>query len=546
MGLIQESIAKIFGVEFKTKDTDKDIDSPVRRDYDDGAAEVVTVGGGTFFQGYENIFDNIQKEHQLISEFRKLASCPEVDDAIEEIVNDAIVYPKNNKYPVKLDLENVEMSDPVKKKIVEEFEHILSLLKFGSKAHIYFRKWYVDGRLVFYIDTAGKVKKKGVDTFINLDPVDVKKIRKMNLSNTEGAEVIDSIEEMYIYIANSRMHNAFVGRPIGSYTIDGERQKGTKLTSDSVVYVTSGLTREDGQVLSYLYKALKVANQLNELEEALVIYRIARAPSRRVFYVDVGTLPTQKAESYLSSLMGKYKNKISYDPVKGTMATQSKQKAMLEDIWIPRREGGSGTEIDTIEGSDSFNGIIEEVQYFKHKLYTALNVPISRLEAESTFNFGKTGEITRDEVKFSKFITHLRQRFADGLFSQMLKTQGILKKLFDDKEWRDIIEPNLSYIFEEDSYFAEMKELDVLQNRLEVLDGMAEHTSVYFSKNYVRRNVLYQTDDEVAELKKEREKEAKEEPDDDEYGDDDGGGFGNRPAPKSEPAQDPEAEPDEQ
>lgn len=502
----------MFGLDLKTDHYEKEIGNPVRRTLDDGAVETFAAVGGNYFQEYDNVLNDISQEHKLIGAFREAANCPEVDDAIEEIINDAIVYPKGNLYPVKLELSDVEMSQNIKDKITDEFEYILSLMDFDTKAHIWFKKWYIDGRLPFYIDTEQTKKlKSGIDDLVYIDPINIKKIRNITIGETDdGVEIIKNIEEMYIYVANNFTNDKFIGRQINTYNINGEKYKGTKLSPDAVVYVTSGLMNNENQVLSWLYKALKPANQMNELEEALVIYRLARAPSRRVFYVDVGNLPTQKAESYLSRLIGTIKNKMSYDTSTGKMSSDKRQKSMLEDIYLPRREGGKGTEVSTIEGSDTFSNVIDEVQYFKHKLYTALKVPISRLDADTTFSFGRDGEITRNEVKFSKFINHLRLRFSSDLFNQLLKTQGVTKKIFTSEEWNDILEPNLTYVFEEDSYFTELKQLDVLKSRVETLSDVDEFSRKYYSEDYIKKKILFQTDEEIEQYKKEREEEQKE------------------------------------
>ncbi len=510
---LYESIAeKLFGIELTRRSAEQDEGLPVRKEYDDGAAEVVTASGGIYFHGYENVLESISTEHDLVTEFRRLANVPEVANAIEEIVNDGIVYPKDGGFPVKIDLANVELSENIKKRIMDEFDAVLKLLEFDEKAHIRFKQWYIDGRLPIYIDTTDTVGKEGIKSLIRIDPTEVKKIRNITIDTDDnGIEVVKDIEEMFIYIITDNLNNKFLGRSVNTYSINGESQKGTKISPDAIVYATSGLTDEKGNVHSYLYNAIKSANLLDSLEESMVIYRISRAPLRRVFYIDTGNLPPQKAESYLQSLISKYKQRVSYDSKTGRMSSSSRQKAMLEDYWLPRREGGKGTEIDSVGGNDTFSSIIDELQYFKHKLYTALNVPVSRLDSDASFNFGKDGEITRDEVKFNKFINQLRKRFAHELFTDLLKIQGILTKVFTDEEWRTVIEPNISYIFEEDSFFAELKDLDILQNRMEAVDAISDHVDTYFSKTYIKRKVLFQTEEEIKELQAEREKEAKEE-----------------------------------
>lgn len=522
---ITTSLGKLFGLEVQTSsnshsEKEKSIDSPVRNIKTDGAVEIVSASGGIFYQGYDNVLASLKSERELVLQFRKMSTCPEIRNAIEEIVNDAIVYSKNEKYPVKLDLNDVEMSKAIKDKILECFEYILSLLHFDKEAHILFRKWYIDGRLPFYIlpfDKAEKLYankvKKNIKNLIYIDPLDIKKIRELEMAPSKtdkNVEVIKKINEMYIYFASPKMQNNFIGQAVSQIFINGQSYQGIKFTPDSIVYSTSGYQDDKGNVLSYLYDAIKVANQLESLEESMIIYRVSRAPSRRVFYVDVGNLPTSKAEQYLNSLIGKYKHKVSYDSSKGKVSSDAVQKAMLEDYWLPRREGGKGTEIDTISGSDSFNSVPDELQYFKHKLYAALYVPVSRLETETMFTFARTGEITRNEVKFSKFITHLRKRFSHELFDKLLKLECVMDKICTEKEWNDVIQPNLQYIFEEDSYFAELKNMDMLRSRLELLGTITDFVPTYFSQEFVKRNVLFQTDEEIKELEKQREKEKKE------------------------------------
>lgn len=511
---------KLFGLELKVPEKDKkkerEIGSPVIRIKDDGAAEIVTASGGVFYQSYSDVAQSITTERDLVLQFRKMSTCPEIHSAIEEIVNDAIVYPRSGKYPVKLDLQFTELSASIKNKIVDAFDYILFLLQFDRKAHIWFRNWYIDGRLPFYIlpyeggeRPFGKTKR-GIKNLIYIDPLDIKKIRELEMEPSEDdvqVEIVKDINEFYLYFASPNMDRNFIGHEVISTYIDGNNLSGIRFQPDSIVYATSGYQDDCGNVLSYLYNAMKAANQLNSLEESMLIYRLSRAPSRRVFYVDVGNLPTSKAEQYLTSLIARYKNRVAYDSEKGKISSDAIQKAMVEDYWLPRREGGKGTEISTIQGSESFHSVTDELEYFKYKLYTALYVPISRLDSQNTFTFGKTGEITRNEVKFSKFINHLRRRFASELFNQLLRTECIMEKIVSPKEWNEILEPNIQYIFDEDSYFTELKELDVLASRTALLQSITDFVPTYFSQEFVKKNVLFQTDEEIAELERQRKRE---------------------------------------
>lgn len=521
---------KLFGLEIKTPKKDKraelEVNSPIFRLRDDGAAEIITGSGGVYFQSYSDFMQTLNNERELVLQFRKMSTCPEINNAIEEIVNDAIVYPRSERYPVRLDLEEVEMPQGVKDKICDAFDYLLSILEFDEKAHIWFRMWYVDGRLPFYLlpfeggeRQYGNVKR-GLKNLIYIDPLDVKKIRELEVQPSEedvNVDIIKDINEFYLYLASERMDRYFIGREIREVYIDGNTFSGVKLTNDSVVYATSGYQDDFGNVLSYLYDAIKAVNQLNSLEESMLIYRISRAPSRRVFYVDVGNLPTSKAEQYLSALIARYKNRVSYDTEKGKISSETIQRSMVEDYWLPRREGGKGTEISTLAGSDTFANITDELEYFKNKLYAALHVPISRLQtSETTFTFGKTGEITRNEVKFAKFIDHLRRRFANQLFHQILKTECIMEKILTEKEWNEIVQPNIRYIFDEDSYFAELKEMDVMASRIALLQTMTDFVPTYYSQEFVRKHVLFQTDEEIEELRKQREAEKEEAEENDE------------------------------
>lgn len=504
-----ERLFEAFGLDLKKNK----LDSPqiVKDTYDDGAVEVIDYGG-VYYDGYTDVLKAISNERELILLYREISFIPEVDQAVNEIVNDAIVYSKSEHFPVKINLDGVELTDNIKKKIFEEFENILGLLKFDNKADDTFRQWYIDGRMPFYLYVDENKKNNGITKIIAIDPTKIKKIREIKKKMIDGVEKIYDIDEKYIYFPDNNTPVEFVNKPLQSYNISGEMHRGIELTADSVVFSTSGLMDEMRiSVLSYLHKAIKPANQLNQMEDAMLIYRISRAPERRVFYVDVGNLPKNKAESYLQSLMARFRNKLSYNASTGKVRNESHIKSILEDFWLPRREGGKGTEISTIGGNTTFAGITEETNYFKQRLYRSLNVPIGRVDPEATFVFGKSGEITRDEIKFSKFINNLRNQFGQTIFDDILKTQLVLKKIIKFNEW-ETIQKGIFYQWEDDSHFSEMKELETLNLRMETLDLVNNHRDNYFSKGWIRRHVLFQTEEEIKELEKERDKEQETEP----------------------------------
>lgn len=502
----------IFG--FKIKKDEKQEPTVVVDQSHDGATQIVDYGG-VYFDGYEDILKSIKNESHLIKLYREISHIPEVDQAISEIVNDAVVYPKNESFPVQLNLDEVEASDNIKDKVIEEFENIMAMLNFDTRALDLFREWYIDGRLPVYIQVDEKRKSKGISKLVPIDPTSITKVREIKKSKDgkDAIEKIVDIQTYYVYNPDANTPREFTDMSYGNYNIQGRSVRGIKLTEDSVAYATSGKLDESRKyIISHLHKALKTAKQLCQIEDSMIIYRLSRAPERRVFYVDVGNLPKQKAEMYLQSLMSRFRNKLSYDSKTGEIQNQTHQKSILEDFWLPRREGGKGTEISTLGGGDGFAGITEETQYFKNKLYKALNVPTGRLDSDSTFVFGQSGEISREEVKFSKFIGNLRTQFGKSLFDKLLETQLVLKNVIKADEF-EILLDNIIYVWGEDSHFAEMKKLDVLMKRLEVLGEFEQYRDKYFSKTYARKNILFQPDEEVEELKKERKKEKTEEPD---------------------------------
>jgi len=497
----------LFGFEIKRKKNQpedrKGVVQVVVPENTDGARDVVSFGplGGHFVEVYDSgVVD--KDEYQLIKQYREMADCTEVDKAISEIINDSVTYEDNVPFPVKINLDNVELSDSIKTKIAEEFDNILYLLKFNDYGYEIFRQWYIDGRIYFHLIIDKNRIKDGIQKIVHVDSLFIKKIRNI-VRDQDG--VIEDIESYYIYKPPILSEAA----NIGTYSYS-QLEKAIKFTEESITYGTSGLLdAERKMVISHLHKAIKPANQLAMLEDAVVVYRVARAPERRIFYIDVGNLPKTKAEEYINAIMNRYRNKVAYNTSTGKIEDEKRYMAMLEDYWLPRREGGGGTEIDTIQGGDNL-GEMDDVAYFRHKLYESLNVPLGRLDSEnSIFNLARDNEITREEIKFSKFIHRLRNRFARGVFSDMLRKQLILKNILTSDDW-DTIDAHIVYQWEEDSHFAELKKLAMLKERIDVVEAMDQMIERYYSMEYIRSNILMQTDEEAKELAKQRDKEEQE------------------------------------
>lgn len=431
----------------------------------------------------------IKNENDLIRRYRESAQYCDCDSAIAEIVNEAIVA-ETTEPPVSIDLGNTKLTDSIKKKIDEEFDNILRLLKFDTKGHDYFRQWYIDGRLYFHI-ILSENQKEGIYELRFVDPRKIRKIKKINKEkNEKGIEVVKSIEEYYLY---------------NDKGITEQTTQGVKLSPDSIICVTSGLQDANtNMTMSHLHKAIKPVNQLKMMEDALVIYRISRAPERRVFYIDVGNLPKARAEQYVNDIMNKFRNKMVYDAVTGEVKDNRQHLSMMEDFWMPRREGGKGTEITTLPSGQTL-GQIEDIQYFQKKLYQSLNVPISRLDNATPFNIGRSSEITREEIKFNKFINRLRSRFST-LFKEALRVQLIVKGIIRPDEW-DNIEYDIRFDYQEDNNFAELKEAELINNRIATLQNLDNYVGKYYSVDWVRRKVLMQTDDEIKEIDAQIQKE---------------------------------------
>jgi hypothetical protein len=499
-------MARLFGFSIEDDEPlSPGVVSPVPQNNEDGTDHYLSSG---FFGSYVDIEGVYRTEFDLIKRYREMALHPECDSAIEDIVNEAIVSDTNDT-PIEIELSNLNASDGIKKKIRQEFKYILSLLDFDKKSHEIYRNWYIDGRLYYHKVIDLKNPHEGIQELRYIDPMKMRYVRqqkksekdKNRLSNINSDNPMDfefpQIEEYFVYSPK-------LTYPTGNPSSMGGSQ-GIKMSKDSVTYCTSGLVdRNKGSTLSYLHKAIKSLNQLRMIEDSLVIYRLSRAPERRIFYIDVGNLPKVKAEQYLRDVMMRYRNKLVYDANTGEIRDDKKFMAMLEDFWLPRREGGRGTEISTLPGGQNL-GEITDIEYFKKKLYRSLNVPPSRMDGEGGFNLGRSSEILRDEVKFSKFVSRLRKRFS-YMFHDMLKTQLILKNIITPKDW-DIMEEHIQYDFLYDNHFAELKDAELLNERLNMVQVAEPYVGKYFSQDYLRRKILRQTDEEIVEQDKIMKKE---------------------------------------
>ena len=476
-------MAELFGFRITRAKQDLGKDSITTPSPDDGSYDI---SGGGFYSSILDIAGRDRSDLDLINRYRSIAQQPECDSAIEDIVNESIVSDEKGQ-SVSLSLDRLNLSQTIKSKIREEFDEVLRLLDFNEKGHDIFRRWYIDGRIYYHKIIDSKNTKKGIQEVRYIDPRKIKKVRnkKVEKDQRTGLDVIRQIEDFYLY------NDKGLDQATGTAT-------GIKLTADSISYCPSGLidmTR--GNVLSHLNKAIKPVNQLRMIEDALVIYRISRAPERRIFYIDVGNLPKVKAEAYLKDVMNRYRNKLVYDAKTGEIRDDRNHMSMLEDFWLPRREGGRGTEITTLPGGSNL-GEIDDIQYFQKKLYRSLNVPVSRLAEETGFQIGRSDNITRDELKFTKFVQRLRKKFSN-LFSDMLKTQLVLKGVIAVEEWPAIKEL-LQFDYLQDGHFTELKNAELMQNRLDMLGTIESYVGTYFSKEYVRKHILRMSDDEIQEI----------------------------------------------
>ena len=488
---------KLFGFSIDdNQKTPPSVISPVPQTNADGVDNYISSG---FYGQYVDIEGVYRTEHELIKRYREMALHPECDGAIEDVVNEAIVSDLYDS-PVEIELSNLNASDKLKKTIRQEFKNIKEIMDFDRKSHEIFKNWYIDGRVYYLkvIDT--KRPQDGIQDLRYIDPMKMKYIRQEK-KKSKGQQVIDmnkgsdspqkmvepEIEEYFMYTPKPQYPTGMVSGAKG----------GVKIAKDSIVYCSSGLVdRNKGTVLSYLHKAIKSLNQLRMIEDSLVIYRLSRAPERRIFYIDVGNLPKVKAEQYLRDVMMRYRNKLVYDANTGEIRDDKKYMAMLEDFWLPRREGGRGTEISTLPGGQNL-GEITDIEYFKKKLYRSLNVPPSRMDGEGGFNLGRSSEILRDELKFTKFVGRLRKRFSN-MFNDILKTQLILKNIITPEDW-EMMSEHIQYDFLYDNHFSELKESELLQERLNNVATAEPYVGRYFSQDYLRRKILRQTDEEILE-----------------------------------------------
>jgi len=490
---------RLFGFEIKKQGEEPEPVSFAPPVEDDGA---VVVAAGGVYGTYVDLEGSAKSEAELVTKYRDMLNQPEVDQAVDDIVNEAIVS-ETEEQTVSINLDEVKSASPnIKKAIQEEFENILKLLNFRNQCYEIFRRYYVDGRLYYHAIINEKDTSKGLVELRYIDPRKIRKVKeiKKRKDRLSGATITEKAGEYFLY-SDKAIWNA--GNP--NLGMTNSSTGGIRIAKDSIIHVVSGLMDTNNTVvLSHLHKAIKVLNQLRTLEDATVIYRISRAPERRIFYIDVGNLPKMKAEQYLRDMMIRHKNKVVYDSATGEIRDDRKFMTMLEDYWLPRREGNRGTEITTLPGGQNL-GEMTDVAYFQKKLYRALNVPGSRLDAEQTFNVGRSTEITRDEVKFSKFVNRLRSKFSD-LFTKSLEKQLVLKGILTLEEWK-IISQDIKYDYAKDNYFAELKEIEMLRERASILRDMDDFTGKYVSHKWIRKNVLRQTDDEMEINDEEMEQE---------------------------------------
>jgi formylmethanofuran dehydrogenase subunit D len=471
----------IFGFNItKKKSNQKQVASPVSPPQDDGAT---LVSAANYYGISVDLDGSLKNENELIRKYRETCNYPDCDSAVEDIVNEAIVSDGINPI-VEINLEDLKISESIKTKVTDEFNTVLKLLKFSDKGHDMFRSWYIDGRIYYNILIDEATKKTGISELRYIEPQKIRKIKSLKKSKSPtGVEINVDADEYFLF--NDK------GLTAGT-------TQGVKLSVDSVAYCNSGkIDQNTGMVMSYLHKAIKPTNQLKMIEDALVIYRVSRAPERRIFYIDVGNLPKVKAEQYVQDIMNKFRNKLVYDANTGEIKDDKKHLSMMEDFWMPRREGGKGTEITTLDGAQNL-GQIEDINYFQNKLFQSLNVPLSRLRPDTGFSIGQSSTITRDEVKFSKFIGRLRNKFS-GLFSDILRIQLIAKGIIREDEWEEMLEC-IKYTFQKDNHYAELKNAEITQNRIATLNSIDMFVGKYYSINWVRKNVLMQTDEEIKEI----------------------------------------------
>ena len=484
-------MAELFGFQItRVKKTEDPKQSFTTTQADDGTQ---TVAAGGYFGQYLDMEGTAKSEADLISRYREISLHPECDMAVEDIVNEAVVA-NELKESVRVDTENLPYGKDIRRRIESEFSDILKLMNFNTKGHDIFRRWYVDGRIYYQKIIDRTSPTLGITELKYIDPRKIKKIREVRKTRPEGAKNLEIVDEFVEYYL-------FNEKGVSGTTSGG----GVKIAPDTIAFCPSGLVdQQKNIVMSYLHKAIKPVNQLRMIEDAVVIYRIARAPERRIFKIDVGNLPKVKAEQYLRDVMARYRNKLVYDASTGEIRDDRNYMSMLEDFWLPSREGGRGTDISTLPGGQNL-GEIADIEYFQKKLYRSLNVPVSRLESTQGFNLGRASEITRDELKFTKFVQRLRKKFTE-LFNDLLKTQLILKKVISEEDWHTISH-NLQYDFLQDGHFAELKQSEMMRERIQLVNEMRDMVGKYFSVEYMRKNVLKQSESEIAEMNKQIKQE---------------------------------------
>ena len=488
---------ELFGFTIgRTNQPKKSLQSFAKPEYEDGA---LPVSSGGVYGTYVDTDATIKTEFELVNRYRDMALQAECEAAIDDIVNEAIVT-SHEVPPARINIDNVNISDNIKEKIRTEFSEIIRLLDFNKKGVDIFKRWYIDGRCYYHVVIDEKQPKRGIQELRVLDPRKIKKVRESKKKEGNTATIpypSQQSETREFFVYNEK--GLYRGQGGASYqTSFGQAAAGIRIAPDAIIYNHSGLLNSSrSMILSYLHKAIKPLNQLRMLEDAMVIYRIARAPERRIFYIDVGNLPKLKAEQYLRDLMTKYRNKLVYDSNTGEIRDDRKHMSMLEDYWLPRREGGRGTEITTLPGGQNL-GDIEDILYFQKKLYKSLSVPISRLESEANYTIGRATEISRDEVKFTRFVNKLQTQFS-GLFNDCLERQLTLKGILSLEDWK-MIKTDIFYVYENDSHFAEMKNAELMQDRMNLLRDLSDYAGKYYSHDFIRKHILRQTDDQIREI----------------------------------------------
>jgi hypothetical protein len=503
---------ELFGFEIKRrKEENKNVQSFTEPANDDGAVNVSAAGGAV--SSFIDLEGTAKSEAELVQKYRGMIAQPEVQQAVDDIVNEVVNISSTDK-PIECVTDDLDLPDNIKKRIREEFDIVLKLLDFSNQGYDTVQKWYVDGRVNYHVMIDDSAPKKGIQELRFVDPRKLRKVREYakDKAGTNGNNGFTKRVKNEYFIYNDKGFHKNSGQISQGFDLNNSNQTGLRIAKDSIVNCNSGVLNENNTlVLSHLHKAMKPLNQLRMMEDAVVIYRISRAPERRIFYIDVGNLPKMKAEQYLRDMMTKHKNRLTYDMTTGDVRDDRRHMSMTDDFWLPRREGGRGTEITTLPGGQNL-GEMEDVLYFQKRLYKALNVPISRLESDTGFSLGRASEISRDEIKFGKFIRRLRARFSI-LFDKILEKQLILKGVIAPEEWASI-QAAIRYDYMVDNHFEELKESEMLQNRLQILRDIDEYKGEYFSKNWIRKKVLFMNEDEIEDIDKQIDDEKQNEPDD--------------------------------